>query len=180
MHALIVGRRGVGKSTLIHRVLQELGRSVSGYETKKEDALADAEHGIPVYIYEAGACRQRSEENLLGCCRDGAVSVRTEAFDRYARKLAAQQAGEIILLDEIGFMETKSSAFCRTIMELLDGRTPVLAAVKDKDIPFLEAVRTHPHVRCFLITEANRDALYEEVLTFMKQQLEGCPWHAKP
>ena len=50
MHALIVGDRGVGKSTLIGKVLQELGRSVSGYETKKEDALADAAHGIPFYI----------------------------------------------------------------------------------------------------------------------------------
>lgn len=173
MHALIVGDRGVGKSTLICKVLQELGRPVSGYETKKEDGLADAEHGIPVYIYEAGGERLQSEENLLGRCKDWNISVHAEVFDRYAKRLAEQAPGEIIKLDEIGFMETKSEAFCRMVMEKLDGGTPVIAAVKDKEIPFLQAVRSHPKAMCFFITEDNRDALYEEVLTFMRQQLEG-------
>ena len=172
MHALIVGDRGVGKSTLIGKVLQELGRSVSGYETKKEDALADAAHGSPVYIYEAGTCHRQDEENLLGYCRDWNITVYAEAFDRYADKIAGQKAGDIIKLDEIGFMETKSEAFCRMIMEMLDGSTPVIAAVKNKEIPFLEAVRTHPNARRFQITEDNRDVLYEEVLAFMKEQLE--------
>ena len=39
MHALIVGDRGVGKSTLIRRVLAELNRPLFGYETKKEEQL---------------------------------------------------------------------------------------------------------------------------------------------
>ncbi len=171
MHALIVGERGVGKSTLIGKVLQELGRAVSGYETKKEDALEDAEHGCPVYIYKAGSCHQQGEENLLAYCKEWDISVRTEVFERYARKLGEWRDGEIIKLDEIGFMESKSEAFCRAVLDILDGSTPVIAAVKNKDIPFLETVRTHPNARCFRITEDNRDALYEEVLSFMKQQL---------
>ena len=40
MHALIIGAPGVGKSTLIRRVLAELNRPVFGFLTKKEDALA--------------------------------------------------------------------------------------------------------------------------------------------
>ena len=50
MHALIVGDRGVGKSTLIRRVLQELNRQVFGFETKKEEALEDSLRGCPIYI----------------------------------------------------------------------------------------------------------------------------------
>ena len=50
MHALIVGERGIGKSTLIRRVLKELNRPLFGFETKKEDALADEVKGSPVYI----------------------------------------------------------------------------------------------------------------------------------
>ena len=46
MHALIVGDRGVGKSTLIRRVLAELNRPLFGYETKKEEQLEDPIRGL--------------------------------------------------------------------------------------------------------------------------------------
>ena len=48
----------------------------------------------------------------------------------------------------------------------------MIAAVKNRDIPFLNQIREHSKARCFSITPENRDALYEEVLLFMKQQLE--------
>ena len=48
MHALIVGDRGVGKSTLIHRVLKNLNRTVFGFETKKEEQLEDPIRGCPI------------------------------------------------------------------------------------------------------------------------------------
>ena len=71
--------------------------------------------------------------------------------------------------------EAKSEAFCQAVLYLLDGKNPVIAAVKSKDIAFLNAVRAHPNVRCFFITSENRDALYEEVLEFMRLQLEERP-----
>ena len=65
IHALIVGSPGVGKSTLIRRIRQELGMPVFGYETKKEDLLSDPEKGSPLYIYPAGAPHVQGEDNLL-------------------------------------------------------------------------------------------------------------------
>ena len=63
MHTLIVGERGVDKSTLIGRVLNALDRPVYGFETKKEDSLADELRGSPVYIYDAWQERVRTTEN---------------------------------------------------------------------------------------------------------------------
>ena len=174
MHALIVGARGVGKSTLIRRVLQELNRPLFGFETKKEEALADEINGSPVYIYEAGKEQLQTDENLVGHCLTRHSFPMTAGFDHYApRLLSPVPDGCVIEMDEIGFMESKSKAFCNAVMTLLDGSTPVIAAVKDKDIPFLEAVRSHPNARCFHITPENRDALCFEVLEFMKAQMEG-------
>lgn len=175
MHALIVGDRGVGKSTLIRRVLEALDRRVFGFETKKEQHPEDPVRGCPIYIYEAGSVHRQCRENLIGYHRDTDTAAITAAFDRYAPKLMHPGSAQIVELDEIGFLEAKSEAFCRAVMELLDGNIPVIAAVKNRDIPFLEAVRSHPGARCFAITEENRDALYEEVLEFMQQQLEECP-----
>lgn len=172
MHALIVGERGVGKSTLIRRVLEELHRPVYGFETKKEDALADALRGSPVYIYDAGRPRTQTAENRVGYCKNHCFDAAPEVFDRFAPRLRQPvPPGAIVVLDELGFMESQASSFCAAVLELLDGDVPVLAAVKHKSTPFLEAVRNHPGAMCFYITEENRDALFPQVLDFLRAQL---------
>ena len=172
MHAFIVGQRGVGKSTLIRRVLQELNRPLFGFETVKEDALADPVKGSPIYIYDAGKAHIRYQDNLVGYCLNHHAAVELSGFDRYASRLLSPIPEDCIIeMDEIGFMESKSEPFCHAILTLLNGSTPVIAAVKDKSIPFLDAVRSHPNARCFYITQENRDALYYEVLEYMRAQI---------
>lgn len=171
MHALIVGSCGVGKSTLIEKVLRELGRPVTGFVTRKEDALGDSVLGIPVYIYPAGRPRTQSEENLLAYCRGTRPEVYPEAFDRFVPKMRPPQADSVVVMDEIGFMESSSEAFRTMILRQLNGDIPVLAAVKDLDTPFLNEVRSHPNCRRFDITPENRDMLYGEILAFLREQI---------
>ena len=172
MHALIVGANGTGKSTLIRRVLQALQKPVAGFETVKEDALADR-NGSPIYIYEAGSPRRQSPENLVGYCRNRKATAITAGFDRFAEAYREPADGScVIVMDEIGFLESQSQPFCGIILSSLNGSRPVLAAVRDKDTPFLCAVRSHPNARCFCITPENREALFREVLEFMRAQLE--------
>lgn len=174
MHALIVGGRGVGKSTLIRSVLSQLGRPVFGYETKKETALEDDVNGSPVHIYEAGKPHAPTAENLVGHCKTKHAKTMKEGFDRFAPKLSAPvPEGHVVELDEIGFMESQSADFCAAILALLDGNTPVIAAVKDKDTAFLQQVRSHKNCRRFDITPENRDELQKEVLAFMEAQLKA-------
>ena len=194
-HTLIVGEQGVGKSTLIRRLLEALDAPICGYLTRKEDALTDSELGSPIYIYEVGKPQEQTRDNLVGHCKAQKPVVYPEAFDRFAPKLqkltidAQDPNGQelnvqapdvpdhmrchgLILLDEIGVMETRSGAFCQAILHLLDGDTPILAAVKYKDRPFLEQVRQHPKCKCFTITKENRDDLFEEVLPHLRGQIE--------
>ena len=173
MHALIVGDRGVGKSTLIRRVLKELNRPVFGFETKKEEALEDPLRGCPIYIFDAGKPHCQTAENFIGYHRETDFGTFTAAFDRYAPKLLATVPEDAVVeLDEIGFLEANSVAFCQAVLHLLDGDRPVIAAVKNREIPFLNRIRKHSNARCFAITPENRDTLYEEVLIYMKQQME--------
>lgn len=171
-HALIVGPRGVGKSTLIRRVLTELGRPVFGFETRKEDRFATESEGSPVYIYQAGQPHFQRDDNLVGWSGNKDSCTTKAAFDRYAPKLRMPiPEDHIILLDELGFMEASSEDFCEAVLALLDGDIPVIAAVKDKNIPFLEEVRSHPKGKCFYISEENRDERFLAVLDYMKTQL---------
>lgn len=173
MHALIVGPRNAGKHTLIRRIIQELDRPVFGFESKKEDTLADTEHGSPIYLYEAGTPHQQTPENLVGYCKNHQFHTIVSGFDRFAPKLRAPiPQNAIVVLDEIGFMESQSELFCRAILSLLDGDTPVIASVKNKDFPFLDTVKAHPKAQCFYVTADNWAQQYPAILEFMQAQLE--------
>lgn len=166
MHILITGAPGAGKSTLIRRVLKELGRPVFGFETKKEAPLPDGQ-GCPVYLQGADG----SDCLLAGRSDRRLLEVRREAFDRHALRLRAPVPhGWVVLMDEIGTMEAVSEDFRAAVLALLDGAAPVIAAVKQKDTPFLTAVRSHPGCRCFTLTEENREALFPEILSLLQAQ----------
>ena len=172
IHTLIVGAKHVGKSTLIQKVVRELNCTVSGFETKKEPDPASGASGIPLYIYPAGKPHQQEKDNLLGFCTLSHPKVIDGAFDRAAHLICeAETTGDLIVMDEIGFLETSSEAFCAEILKRLDGQKPVIAAVRQSDNPFLQAIRNHPNCRCFFITEENRDALFPIVLQFIRAQL---------
>lgn len=172
-HALIVGARGVGKSTLIRRVAEKLDMPVSGFLTKKDTITDDARSGRPVRIYAPGAPDCRGGETIVGYSYAHGFDTVKGAFDRYApRLLAPVPENHILVMDELGFLEAGETRFCEAVLALLDGDIPVIAAVKDKAVPFLEVVRSHPNCRCFFITEENRDALYGEVLDHMNTQIK--------
>ena len=171
MHVLITGARGVGKSTLIRRVTEALNRPMWGFLTKRDNTLTNEEKGTPVYIHEVGKAPVQAEENLIGYGGNGRVSVVPETFDRWAEKLRVPVPRDhLILMDELGFMESSSPEFCSAVLTLLEGNTPIIAAVREKDTPFLNALRAHPNCRCFQVTEENREPLYTEVLSFLTEQ----------
>ena len=146
---LICGPRGVGKSTLIRRLTALYPGPVSGFVTKRE-TVADGEGLFPIYIHPAAcpeARRQYGPENLIGRC-DSRRSVRcTPAFDDWGPRLL--EGPGLLLMDELGFLE-----------RALKGDQPVLAAVKNRNDPFLQAVRGVPGVRVLYITRENREGLF--------------------
>lgn len=173
MHAMIVGANGTGKSTLIRHVLQALSVPIFGFETVKEDSLEEPDLGSPIYIYEAGKEHIQTSKNLVGYCHKQKSSAIPTGFDHFAPLLLCPPPDRhLIMMDEIGFMESKSELFCQAILSVLDGDIPVIAAVRDKNVPFLETVRSHPKAHVFRITQENRLSLYDELLDFMKTQLE--------
>ena len=168
MHILIVGEVGIGKSSLILRLLQHIDRPVYGFLTKKE--VSDADGNCYVYIHSLNGNRQYTNENHIGTCtKNGAVGF-PEAFNHFAYLLKNIPEGNVVLMDELGVMESEATEFCNAVLSVMDGDYHVIAAVKPKDTPFLQAVRMHAKARIYTIDITNRDALFERIL---RDQSEG-------
>jgi len=169
MHTLIVGRNGTNMSELLDRLLRECaqGMPLRGYRSVKE--APDETGNAPIYMYPASGERTQREENLLGWCRNEDKKAAPGNLDRFAY-LLDDAPGCVILMDEIGTMESHSKRFADAILARLDGDTPVLAAVRDKDTPFLTAVRSHPNVRCFTMRDG-AETVFREASAFFGEQI---------
>ena len=170
-HILICGERGVGKSTLIEKLLEASSRPRYGFVTKMRPAGPDGFH--PIYIHPAGqavAEREYTEANCIGACDSRTHRPDLDAFNTLGvRYIEEAKADGIILMDELGFLEAKADKFTAAVLAVLAGDVPVLAAVKSRtDIPFLNAVRAAPRAEVFYITPENRDELYERLLPVIR------------
>lgn len=167
-HILIVGRNGVGKSTLIRALLEMIPAPIGGVITKKEDPQPDG--FCPVYIHSYGAPKRYGSENRIGLCRRGNSIAFPDAFDRFAASEAFPKGG-VIVFDELGFLESNAQVFMASVLKTLDNAPLVIAAVRDKETPFLDAVRSHPRADVYRIDPENRDRLRETLLSEMPDRI---------
>jgi len=173
-HIFLTGERQLGKSTLLRRVLAGLpALRLGGFRTVTA-AEADGASG-PVYLVPAAQePPQYGDDNRvairLGRGR-GAVGY-PEAFDRAGTAaLRDAEKADLIVMDEIGFLEAEALRFRARIGELLDGDTPILGVVRQRgESAQQQAIRTHPKVRIIEVTKDNRDSLCPEILDFFLRQ----------
>ena len=166
-HILISGDRGVGKSTLIERLLAHCPRPRYGFVTRMEPAGADGFR--PIYIHPANQAPAQwvfTKGNCIGTCDSRTHRPNLDAFNVLGvRYIEEAKPDGIIVMDELGFFEAKAEAFTAAVLHALAGDVPVIAAVKSRtDVPFLNAVRAASKAEVFYITPENRDELYEKLL----------------
>ncbi len=88
-HLLICGERGVGKSTLIRRLLEHSTREVGGFVTKRLP-VADENGFFPIYLYptlQSEGERRNETANLVGTC--DSCSTRSAHSSSSPRRKAA-------------------------------------------------------------------------------------------
>ena len=119
-HILICGEKGVGKSTLIRRLVEEARLTVGGFCTKMDENAEGAMR--PIYIYPASLPtdqRIRGKENLVGRC--GNFGRQKEIFPEVFNALGTAYlqgtpSCQVIIMDELGFMESDAQAFRRAVL----------------------------------------------------------------
>lgn len=160
---LLIGRRRSGRSSMIHALLQDVSAPLFGYETVTMGTRADGYHEI--YLYPYGHFpREKREEYHVGDCNTRERVIRPHVFNTLGVRCIQERREGILIMDEIGFMESDATAFCRAVLDSLDAPFPVLAAVRSgMETPFLQAVTAHPRARCYDIRPERFEEIYREL-----------------
>jgi nucleoside-triphosphatase len=162
---LLQGPPGVGKSTIACRLvalLQQAGVPVAGFTTQELRGHGRRE-GFTVEAV-AGDRAVLAHVNLPGPHRVSRYGVDLQAFERIALPaLRPPGAGGVVVVDEVGRMELGSTAFRDAVTDQLGQDVALVATVQTARHPFTDALKHRPDVRLARVTEANRDALPEQL-----------------
>lgn len=168
-HIFLTGRKQVGKSTLIRKVLNLYTESVGGFFTVRTDTVFPGR--FSVHMLQAGTNSAPSKDNLLFLCgeKDGRTAERFDALGCAA--LGAGRSARLLIMDELGPAEAEALRFQKAVLQALDGEVPILGVLQEADSLFLQKAAAHPGVTILRVTEDNRDqvSLIEKVLEIISQ-----------
>ncbi len=157
---LLTGNPGVGKSTVIKKVVSELkGRDLKGFYTE-EIREGGVRMGFNIITLDG-------KKGILAHCqlkspyRVGKYGVNITDLETIAIP-AIQPSGNsesIIIIDEIGKMECFSKLFVEALYYALDSDNRVLGVIKKRGDRLVNSIKQRDDVELVEVTLKNRDEL---------------------
>lgn len=168
-HIFLTGDIQIGKSTAIRHFLDRMEDSRpelkrGGFRTVA-DYLEDGTSTVHI-VSPAGEPELNDNNMIMRRFSKGPGKKRPElyldVFETAGAELLKEAAScDYILMDEIGFAESRSYAFLEEIFKLLDGDIPIIGVTRKQDLDILNKVREHSRVISLEVTEENRDRIGE-------------------
>lgn len=166
---LLTGKPGIGKTTVIKRLVGRLsGLAVSGFYTE-EIRLGKHRVGFRL-IGLGGPSGVIAHIDFDTPQRVGRYKVDVAAVDRLAAANLMPDDTQLSLIDEIGKMECLSKVFENRVRQRMDSDRPVVATVAQKGGGFIEAVKHLPGCVLWEVTRENRDRVVDEAIAWLRQR----------
>jgi nucleoside-triphosphatase len=168
----LTGEIKVGKSTIINKVLLNSSLNVRGFKT-----IPVLNNGnLTGFTMESLNPDDTYPEPYIGKeLNDGTWTSVPKTFEEYGVKILKESLiaqPDLILMDELGFFETKAPSFQQQVLNCLASSIPVLGVIKPIKTPFLNAVRSFPATVVLEINTENRNEKYVELLKLLKEVLQ--------
>ena len=165
---LLTGLPGVGKSTIIKRLIQLMPDKFSGFYT--EELRKEGErNGFKVTTpdgQEAILATKDTDVDFDNCIIFGNYKVNISALHQVVipALLKAMSSTKIVVVDEIGPMEILSDEFCRVITRIIDNPTlTVIGSIVLRPYYFADSVKKHPRVNMRIVTKDNRNEIFDSL-----------------
>ena len=155
-HLFLTGRKQVGKSTVLGKLLEGRDEELGGFRTKRIRTAG----GADIYMLPPTGEDGYVPENILFRRRQGKLELDPADFDRLGGAMLDRSKGaDLLLMDELGPTEAEAYGCQQAVRTALDGDTPVYGVLQQADSPFLDAIAAREDVQVITVTEENREDL---------------------
>jgi nucleoside-triphosphatase len=168
---LLMGRPGVGKTTIIRQIAQHLGDAAKGFYTSEirehgqrkgfKIVTLDGQEGILAHTDIAAGPRV----SKYGVDLRALDEVGVAALER------AIEGAQYVVVDEIGKMELFSERFREAVKEAVQSDKAVIGTVMSGRNPWVDELKSLPQVTVLKVTPANRDGVVQRVLDLLHPPL---------
>jgi nucleoside-triphosphatase len=161
---LITGLPGVGKTTLIKKLSEELKHfHPVGFYTE-EIREGGERKGFELISLE-GKRGLLSHKEINSPYRVGQYGVDIKGFEDFLGTISFfNPSAHLIMIDEIGKMECYSEKFKKLLTEILDSEKWVMATLALKGSGLIAEIKGRKDIKLFEIKQSNRDSLFSEIL----------------
>ena len=172
MHLFLQGKRGVGKSTVIREALEIIFAdrvlTIGGFFTW------NGGRGDPNVYMKPARQSASGEIHRLAAWDDKSKRMMCDVpvFEREGVRLLTETAdSDLIVMDELGYLESDAVLFKETVMNTLAGSTPVLGVLRLGDVPWHEAIKCDYRVKLIDVNVKNRDSLPKELALLITKNI---------
>lgn len=155
---------GTGKSTIIEKILCRLNVSIGGFQVKR-------------YLNKKGkmyfdmiSLMDKKSNNIIGECMENKKALSNlYTFENKGVEIlnTSLTNSDLIILDEIGFLEENAEKFKSSVRNILNSNKVVLGVLKEFDSPFLNEIRSRKDITLLNVTLKNRDYITNHILNIL-------------
>ena len=146
----LTGPRQIGKSTALRRFLADYPGKIGGFLTRWNP------DGETLHMMQAAHPEGFTAGNIIARRTQCGLCPDFEAFDRIGCRLLQEDA-DLLVMDELGFMEKDAKAFCAAITQCLSGDIPVVGVVRQTGSIFMDLLEQIPNAVIWHLDGSNRD-----------------------
>jgi len=167
-HVILTGEIGAGKSTALERTLRLLDVRAEGIRTGAYAPREVREKTLYMRAYgdKAMGC---PFARMPGADKDYAARCFDSVGVRLLRR--AGRRGELIVIDELGWLERYAAVYQKALKETLDGDVPVLAVLRQNKAEWADWIRKRPDAELMTVNLENRNDLPELAADILCRQI---------
>ncbi len=167
MKIIITGRIGIGKTTFLNALIAQLNLSdkIFGFITEKhlynKQIVDVGKVNISPPCHEQIISDKHCVAELIG---NNEWICHQEVFETIGVSLLSNiPKGSLVIMDEIGFLESNAQNFSQKIREIIDGDYNIIAVIKPQSTSLLDYIRNKKDILLYDITLENRNQLRSQV-----------------
>lgn len=172
VNIFLTGDIQVGKTTLLNKVIDNIDSSIGGFQTnrtiKENGDMYEKEFFIYSLIdknitYKIATINKHNDKFK--------PTVYNDAFEKVSDNIIKESLNccDVIVLDELGFLESNAFNFQHSVFKALDSEKLVLGIIKPRSTPFLDKIKSRNDVILFEVNTENRDFLLNEIISTIKK-----------